>query len=54
MPQYVYKCDACGKGFTRIMGIKEHEAAHVTCPKCSSAKVRQQITEFSAITKKKS
>jgi len=54
MPEYVYRCEACGKRFSKIMGIKEHETAKVACPKCASRKVRQQVAGFSAITSKKS
>jgi putative FmdB family regulatory protein len=54
MPEYAYKCEACGKSFSKIMGIKEHETAKVTCPKCASKKVTQKVTSFSPITPKKS
>ncbi len=54
MPEYSYRCEACGKSFTKAMGILKHETAKIVCPKCSSRKVRQQITTFSASTKKKS
>ena len=54
MPEYSYKCEACGKVFTITIGIVKHETARVACPKCSSRKVRQAISSFSAITKKKS
>jgi putative FmdB family regulatory protein len=54
MPQYEYRCEDCGKKFTKIMGIKEHDTAKVTCPKCSSKKVVQQINRFVPITSKKS
>ncbi len=54
MPQYDYKCAACKKSFTKTMGIKEHDAVKIACPKCSSEKVEQQISMFAAITRKKS
>jgi putative FmdB family regulatory protein len=54
MPEYSYTCEACGKDFSVTLGIKEHDTAKVVCPGCSSPKVRQKITTFSAITKKKS
>lgn len=54
MPEYVYKCEACGKSFTKTMGILKHDTAKIKCPKCKSAKVRQKITSFGVITKKKS
>ena len=54
MPEYVYKCEACGEIFTRTMGILKHDTAEIKCPKCKSAKVRQKITSFGVTTKKKS
>jgi putative FmdB family regulatory protein len=54
MPEYAYRCAACGKSFAKTMGIMKHETAKVSCPKCSSKRVRQQIARFAAITKKKS
>jgi len=54
MPEYSYRCENCGKSFTKIMGMKEHETTKVTCPKCSSRKVHQKITVFNAKTSKKS
>jgi putative FmdB family regulatory protein len=54
MPEYGYRCEACGKRFTKIMGMAEHDRARVKCPKCSSGKVRQTVGSFVPITSKKS
>ena len=54
MPTYEYKCDACGEQFARVLTIKEHDTAKITCPKCSSGEVKQQLTEFIARTSRKS
>ncbi len=54
MPEYSYRCEACGKNFGKSMGMKEHETAVIACPKCSSKKVRQKINQFTPITSKKS
>ena len=54
MPEYRYRCEKCGKAFGKTMGMKEHETAAVTCPKCSSKQVRQQVNRFTAVTSKKS
>jgi putative FmdB family regulatory protein len=54
MPQYDYRCKDCGKKFTKIMGIKEHDTAKVKCPKCDSLEVTQLISSFVPITSKKS
>ena len=54
MPEYVYRCEACGNSFTKTMGILQHETAKIKCPKCKSVEVRQTITSFGVATKKKS
>ena len=54
MPTYVYSCDKCGEKFSQIMSFKEYNEAKVTCPKCKSAEVKQQLTEFIARTSRKS
>jgi putative FmdB family regulatory protein len=54
MPTYAYLCDKCGADFTKIMSIKEYSESQVTCPKCNSPEVRQQLTEFIAKTSRKS
>jgi putative FmdB family regulatory protein len=54
MPTYDYRCESCRKTFSLVMGIKEHDAKKVKCPKCKSAKVSQQITGFFTQTSKKS
>lgn len=53
MPTYEYLCEKCGEAFTRIMSIREYEAAKVTCPKCNSGEVKQQMSEFIAKTSRK-
>jgi putative FmdB family regulatory protein len=54
MPTYVYLCNQCGEEFSRIMSLREFETAPVTCPKCSSGDVKQQITHFMTKTSRKS
>jgi putative FmdB family regulatory protein len=54
MPTYVYLCGQCGEEFSRIMSIREYEAGQVTCPKCNSGDVKQQITHFMTKTSRKS
>jgi len=54
MPTYVYRCDKCEEEFTVIMSLKEYETGKVTCPKCSSHEVKQQITSFTPKTSRKS
>lgn len=54
MPTYEYRCNQCGEQFSRIMSFKEYEAGKVSCPKCNSEEVTQQLTEFIAKTSRKS
>jgi putative FmdB family regulatory protein len=54
MPTYEYLCSQCGHEFTRIMSFSEYEAGKVTCPKCNSAEVKQQMTAFISKTSRKS
>ena len=54
MPQYEYLCSSCGKKFTTILTLVEHDQRKVKCPKCGSTKVEQQWAAFFATTSKKS
>jgi putative FmdB family regulatory protein len=54
MPQYEYLCSSCGKKFTTILTLAEHDQRKVKCPKCGSTKVEQQWEAFFATTSKKS
>lgn len=54
MPTYEYLCGQCGHEFTRIMSFSEHEAGKVTCPKCNSVEVKQQMAAFISKTSRKS
>lgn len=54
MPTYEYLCSNCGEEFTRVMSISERDSAKVTCPKCNSADVRQQMSTFTPKTSRKS
>ena len=54
MPHYDYACGDCKERFSKIMTLSEHERGDVKCPKCSSAKVEQVPSHFSAVTSRKS
>jgi len=54
MPSYQYLCKECKKTFTIILTLAEYEKGHVSCPKCKSKKVEQQVAAFFAVTSKKS
>ncbi len=54
MPTYEYLCGQCGEEFTRIMSLTEYNAGKVECPKCGSAEVKQQLSQFIPKTSRKS
>ena len=54
MPTYKYLCEKCKKTFDLNVPISEHGKKKVTCPKCKSQKVTQQVTSFQTKTSKKS
>ncbi len=54
MPTYEYLCLKCGTAFVRVMSIKDYEAGQVACPKCNSAEVKQQLSDFISKTSRKS
>jgi len=54
MPIYDFMCEKCNKPFTLNISFSEYEKKGFKCPKCKSAKVRQQITSFQTKTSKKS
>ncbi len=54
MPTYVFLCGKCEEEFTIIMSFREYETAKVTCPKCNSHEVKQQLTHFMTKTSRKS
>ena len=54
MPLYDYQCQNCGKIFTAVLSLAEHERGDIRCPGCNSKDVRQMVSPFSAKTSKKS
>ena len=54
MPTYEYRCDKCGKKFSRVEPISQHGSKRPKCPKCNSVKVTQVFSPFFAKTGKKS
>jgi putative FmdB family regulatory protein len=54
MPTYEYVCEKCQERFSRIMSFREYESVKVSCPKCNSPEVKQQLSEFIAKTSRKS
>jgi putative FmdB family regulatory protein len=54
MPLYEYLCSKCGKKFSEVLTIKEHETKKVRCPKCQSSELQKIIEPFFAKTARKS
>jgi putative FmdB family regulatory protein len=54
MPHYEYLCSGCGKKFSLVLTLDEHDKGNVKCPKCGGTKVEQQWAAFYATTSKKS
>lgn len=54
MPRYEYQCMKCDEVFTVVLSLAEHEKKKVSCPKCKSKKVKQQISHFMTKTSRKS
>jgi putative FmdB family regulatory protein len=54
MPTYDYRCDKCGKEFSRVESINTHGRRTPSCPKCKSARVARVFSAFYAKTVKKS
>jgi putative FmdB family regulatory protein len=54
MPTYEYICRKCGKKFSEVLTIREHDTKKIHCPKCKSTSLDKVIEPFVAITSKKS
>jgi putative FmdB family regulatory protein len=54
MPVYDYICNDCHKEFEIVVTLSEHDRQHIKCPKCGSKNVKQEATDFFALTSKKS
>jgi len=54
MPVYEYRCQECGKEFTKTLTLQEYTTTSVKCPQCSSAKVGRRFTSVYVKTDRKS
>jgi len=54
MPTYDYRCQKCGKEFSVILSMREHDGKKAKCPKCGGKKLGQLITTFMTKTSRKS
>jgi len=54
MPTYEFVCERCKKAFGLLLKLSDYEKKKYSCPKCKSRKVKQQLTSFQTITRKKS
>lgn len=53
MPLYEYVCRKCGKKFTEVLTIKEHDKRKIQCPECKSEDLEHVIEPFFAKTASK-
>jgi putative FmdB family regulatory protein len=54
MPTYDYRCEKCRKSFSLALTISQHGTKRIICPKCGSRQVKQKVSAFFAVTKRKS
>lgn len=54
MPTYEYVCLECGKEFTLVLSVREHEESKAACPGCKSSRVESLVSTCQVITSKKS
>lgn len=54
MPTYEYVCSDCGKKFSAIMTVSEHDKGRVVCPGCKGRKVSQRFSTVFTKTSRKS
>jgi putative FmdB family regulatory protein len=50
MPLFEYRCDACGKKFSLLVGMTA-EKAKLECPKCGGRKVTKLISRIARTPK---
>jgi putative FmdB family regulatory protein len=53
MPLYEYVCRKCGKKFSQVLTVKEHDTRKVRCPKCQSQDLEKVVEPFFAKTASK-
>ena len=58
MPEYLYKCESCGKPFSVFLSLAEREKKErrkeIQCPKCKGTNVEHLVEPFYAKTGRKS
>ncbi|HVB74120.1 MAG TPA: zinc ribbon domain-containing protein [Ktedonobacteraceae bacterium] len=53
MPIYVYRCERCKESFERLVPMSANSAT-ATCPHCSAAGARKQVSTFATSQKETS
>jgi len=53
MPTYEYECLKCGKRFSLVLSVSEHDKGNVRCPRCNSKRIKQILSSFYAKTSSK-
>jgi putative FmdB family regulatory protein len=54
MPAYEFYCRRCGKPFTAVMHVAEHDVDVAECPECHRKdEVEKRLSTFTAATSRK-
>lgn len=56
MPEYEYYCKSCGKRFSAVMHVKEHDTEMAECPECHKKQQVEKLisSDVSVFTTRKS
>jgi putative FmdB family regulatory protein len=54
VPTYQYLYEDCHAAFAKTLTLALHDKESITCPKCNSKNVRQELTAFYPVTSNKS
>ncbi len=46
MPRYEFFCHVCGKPFSKVLTLQQHQEGRFSCPHCGSVKSEQRLSSF--------
>jgi putative FmdB family regulatory protein len=53
MPLYEYVCKKCGRKFSEVLSIRDHDTKKIECPACKGTELEKVIEPFFAKTTSK-
>lgn len=53
MPLYEYVCKKCGRKFSEVLSIHDHDTKKIECPACKGTELEKVIEPFFAKTTSK-